>query len=161
MSSRDSRQTNSQSRGTQSFQFLDAGTTGDVVYTSSNSPLKFTGTKDTNLPKSEGERTSVHMPTFPETAEDAVDWQCETSFQVGASSKDKALWEPFKQSTYSTHSATQLSDGRVAVMLDIGSVGNLAGSEWVLRLARKALEHGRQPEQIKRDRPLSVCVVGK
>ena len=56
---------------------------------------------------------------------------------------------------------TRLASGRPALLLDIGSVGNLAGDEWVKQQATVAVQHGLQPEQHKRDKPLTVRGVGQ
>jgi hypothetical protein len=58
------------------------------------------------------------------------------------------------------HSETRLKDGRLSMLVDIGSVGNLSGDQWVKAAATAALAHKRSPEQYKRDRPLSVSGVG-
>ena len=91
-----------------------------------------------------------HFPVLASSEADAADLDCKESVCVDKTSN--------KQHVY--HAEVQLPNGRIGVMLDIGSVGNLAGEKWVLQLARKALEHGRRPEQIKRGRPLAVCGVG-
>ena len=62
------------------------------------------------------------------------------------------------QCTY--HENTVLDSGEPALMVDIGSVGNLAGDEWVKRVALAGAKHGRRPESWKRDRPLGVQGVG-
>ena len=64
-------------------------------------------------------------------------------------------------STPAYHVETQLPDGRQALLLDIGSVGNLAGDQWVQRQAAKAIAAGKRPQQRKRDRPLTVRGVGQ
>ena len=46
-------------------------------------------------------------------------------------------------------------------MLDIGSVGNLAGDEWARQQAAMALRAGLRLEQRRRGRPLTVRGVGK
>ena len=58
------------------------------------------------------------------------------------------------------HTETRLKDGRSSLLLDIGSVGNLAGDEWVQNQARIAVHNKRKPEQYKRERPLNVSGVG-
>ena len=64
-------------------------------------------------------------------------------------------------STPAYHVETQLPGGRQALLLDIGSVGNLAGDQWVRRQAAKAVAAGGRPQQRKRDRPLTVRGVGR
>ena len=60
----------------------------------------------------------------------------------------------------SYHENTVLDSGEPALMLDIGSVGNLAGDGWVKRTALAGARHGRKPESWERDRPLGVQGVG-
>ena len=57
--------------------------------------------------------------------------------------------------------ATELQDGRLSLLLDLGSVGNLASTDWARRVAVEALKHGHQPQQQKRAKPLLVGGVGK
>ena len=59
------------------------------------------------------------------------------------------------------HADTRLSDGRTALLIDPGAVGNLSGSIWVQKQASLALEHGRHPKQTKRGRPLDVRGAGQ
>ena len=58
------------------------------------------------------------------------------------------------------HTETRLKDGRPAILIDPGSVGNLGGDEWAIEVAKVAMQHKRKPEQRRRDRPLSVSGVG-
>jgi hypothetical protein len=58
------------------------------------------------------------------------------------------------------HAATRLEDGRPILLLDIGSVGNLTGDQWLKDTGRLAMRHGRRPEQYRRERPLDVSGVG-
>ena len=58
--------------------------------------------------------------------------------------------------------ATELQDGRLSLLLDLlGSVGNLASTDWTRRVAVEAMKHGHQPQQRKRAKPLLVGGVGK
>ena len=59
------------------------------------------------------------------------------------------------------HVETRLPNGKPALLLDIGSVGNLAGDEWVRQQAALALRAGLRPEQKRRERPLTVRGVGQ
>ena len=59
------------------------------------------------------------------------------------------------------HVETKLPNGEPALLLDIGSVGNLAGDQWVQEQARAAMHNGLRPEQKRRERPLTVGGVGK
>ena len=59
------------------------------------------------------------------------------------------------------HVRTQLPDGRIALLIDPGSVGNLSGDRWAKSVAQAAARNGRVPKYEKRDRPLQVSGVGK
>ena len=61
----------------------------------------------------------------------------------------------------SFHSMTRLSDGRLSMLLDIGSVGNLTGELTARDMAKAALKAGRTPSQYQRDKLLNVSGVGK
>ena len=58
------------------------------------------------------------------------------------------------------HSETRLLDGRPAVLIDPGSVGNLCGDDWASMVAKIAHSHGYNADYKKRDRPLNVRGVG-
>ena len=60
----------------------------------------------------------------------------------------------------SFHTETQLPSGEPAILIDPGSVGNLAGDKWGKAIASVSVQNGRLPEQKKRDRPLHVSGVG-
>ena len=55
---------------------------------------------------------------------------------------------------------TKLSDGRSALLLDIGSVGNLMSYEWARIQAVLALGQGFRSKEKKRDSPLKISGVG-
>ena len=57
-------------------------------------------------------------------------------------------------------SSTELSDGRQALLLDIGSWNNLTGTPWARRTAVLGGRAGRQAKQTRRERPLDVSGVG-
>ena len=81
------------------------------------------------------------------------EWGCETYLHKVPDNEKK----PSKR----TGNETSLPDG-VALLVDIGSVGNLAGSSWLESLADKAAKSGRldEIEQIRRDKDLNVSGVG-
>lgn len=58
------------------------------------------------------------------------------------------------------HLQTDLPDGRKAMIVDIGSVWDIAGDEWAKGVAKQAARHGKKPSHKKRDRPLNVSGVG-
>ncbi len=99
---------------------------------------------------------------LPDTCADAEDWMSVSSALRPADRVDQpqgansmANW-----GSQAYHTATRLTDGRSSLLLDIGSVGNLAGDLWVQKQAQEALKSGRVPSQQRRDRPLRVSGVG-
>ena len=58
------------------------------------------------------------------------------------------------------HVRTQLADGRPALVIDPGSVGNLCGDKWAKMVAQAAANNGKEPSYDKRTRPLNVSGVG-
>ena len=58
------------------------------------------------------------------------------------------------------HSQTRLGDGRPAIIVDPGSVGNLAGDKWAKSVAMMASAHGKHPSYEARERVLNVSGVG-
>ena len=58
------------------------------------------------------------------------------------------------------HIQTRLADGRPALIIDPGSVGNLCGDKWARELATAAARNGHHPSYEKRGRPLRVSGVG-
>ncbi len=99
------------------------------------------------------------MPMYPSwgtSKEDVNSWDCPSSFRV-----DEHGLHPQEENAKKVYqSDVQLPNGRMSVMLDIGSVGNLAGSEWMVAMAKLCLQHGRRPTSLKRNKPLSVSGVG-
>ena len=55
---------------------------------------------------------------------------------------------------------TELSDGRVAALLDIGAVGNLAGDRWIRKLTTLAFQAGLRSTAIRLNNPINVSGVG-
>jgi hypothetical protein len=58
------------------------------------------------------------------------------------------------------HIQTRLADGRPALIIDPGSVGNLCGDKWARELASAAARNGHHPSYERRGRPLRVSGVG-
>ena len=54
-----------------------------------------------------------------------------------------------------------MTNRKMALLLDIGSVGNLAGDQRAQRQASAAMEVGMRPEQRRRGRPFTVRGVGR
>ena len=55
---------------------------------------------------------------------------------------------------------TSLSNGRIGMIVDPGSVWDLAGSEWAKQVAKRAHSAGLQPSYGRRAVPLSISGVG-
>ena len=86
------------------------------------------------------------------------DWGCET-FLGKAQTPTQSRPQPPR----SGNSETSLSNGKVALLIDIGSYGNLAGDQWLASLARIFVDCGRpisDIEQIRRAKALNVSGVG-
>ena len=94
-----------------------------------------------------GEDRATYFPWWPTTFADAADLQGK---EVGA---DADMQQSF-------HTETRLADGRIGLLVDPGSVGNLAGDEWMQGLAKEAFDSGRKPSETRRPRPLQVSGVG-
>ena len=60
----------------------------------------------------------------------------------------------------SYHIQTQLADGRPAILVDPGSVGNLCGDKWAEKVAKTAKRAGLKPSFQQRRVPLNVSGVG-
>ena len=111
--------------------------------------------------------TTSNFIVLPDTYRDAAEW--EYQMQLSTASGPERIATPCTEPSTTNvsaegracyHAETRLSDGRPCMLLDIGSVGNLSGDMWVQEVGSQALAHGRRPEQIKRDQPLSVSGVG-
>ena len=97
---------------------------------------------------------------IPNTFTDANEWVvgC-TGFQRECAGTRQGESTPTAPMIY--HVETRLPNGKPALLLDIGSVGNLAGDEWVRQQAAMAIRAGLRPEQRRRERPLTVRGVGQ
>ncbi len=74
-----------------------------------------------------------------------------------ASHHDESEHRPNVALSYATVSGP---DERPAVMIDIGSVGNIAGSRWISLVVKWAAKHGYKAQMRRRQRPLTVSGVG-
>ena len=102
---------------------------------------------------------SMHV-VIPSTFRDFNDWMS-TNIGTGFGQEHPHVGlQPHAGSTRSFHTETRLSDGRPAILIDPGSVGNLGSDEWAQTVASTAIRHHRKPEQKVRDRPLDVSGVG-
>ena len=80
--------------------------------------------------------------------------------KASAKAKGSAQSDSAAGASRTFHSQTELHDGRHALLVDPGSVGNLAGAPWIRQAATLGKKHGRLPKQTKRKKPLSVSGVG-
>eukprot|EP00969_Alexandrium_andersonii_P361284 15457215-Alexandrium_andersonii.AAC.1 len=76
-----------------------------------------------------------------------------TQTQLNPATEDSSV-DHSREHAY--HVETHLPNGKPALLLDVGSVGNLAGDEWARQQAAAALKAGQQPTQRRREHPLNV-----
>jgi len=100
---------------------------------------------------------------------DSEQWGCETF--LGIKPGQEALHDKWQKTIKNlprrepqrSGNETSLSNGKVALLVDIGSYGNLAGDRWLASLAKVLSCAGRPLEsiqQIERDKALTVSGVG-
>ena len=78
-------------------------------------------------------------------------------------SGEPRMWRPrpsMQEDHRLCHFQTRLADGRPALIVDPGSVGNLCGDAWAREVAKYAAQHNHHPSYEKRPRPLRVSGVG-
>ena len=110
------------------------------------------------------DRNKVAFPTYPASSEDALQWLMNSSglhIESMSDASNSEGWTPYADNAAVYHSACTTTDGRIAVMIDIGSVGNLAGDLWMKALATAAVKAGKTSSQHRRARPLGVSGVGE
>jgi len=107
-----------------------------------------------------GELDEERFVVIPSTSTYANEWTmgC-TGFSPGTAEDRQVEGSPTTPTIY--HVETRLPNGKPALLLDIGSVGNLACDAWVRQQAAMALRAGLRPEQRRRERPLTVRGVGQ
>ena len=66
----------------------------------------------------------------------------------------------FTEGSPGYHIRTQLADGRLSLIIDPGSVGNLCGDKWAKSVAQAAARNGKNPSYEERAKPLNVSGVG-
>ena len=124
----------------------------------------------------EGERLDLEsdeavrsaFPTFAASIADLRDWNPSgamtlsktDSVEERAAMANLARQFASELTTHSYISQTELSDGRQALLLDIGSWGNLGGVLWARRTTILGNRHKKSSTQIRRERPLNVSGVG-
>ena len=108
-------------------------------------------------PQAESERTPPPSPQgswFPAFLNDqtqSADWTASSGAVLGASGAPE-------QPVY--HTSTRLLGEHEGLLIDPGSVGNLAGERWARSVAARGLRAGQTSHQVRRQRPLSVSGVG-
>jgi len=124
-------------------------------------PLQHSGWDELHLAGGTHHTQGRNYIILPSTYWDAREWIGSSRLNVPSGQRDipPPTDTPSTDGT-SYHAETRLKDGRSSLLLDIGSVGNLAGDEWVKHHATIAVNHNRKPEQYKRDRALNVSGVG-
>jgi len=100
-------------------------------------------------------------PVFPENEADADEIIKDTRSEFDNLQGFQSDPSPACRESNAPITTVSLPDGRLAMMLDIGSVGNLVGSKWMKAMAIACTKHGRKPVPVQRDRPLNITGVGK
>ena len=116
-------------------------------------------------PRSQGSHhSSQHGSNFivlPNTFSDYNKWLAtNVGDGLGNPTSTTSSTQPVEDHDQAFHTETRLRDGRPAILIDPGSVGNLGGGDWALEVAKVAIKHNRKPDQRRRDRPLNVSGVG-
>ena len=124
----------------------------------------------TDPPLVTGSESNSAEPTFSGViVGDSEQWGCETFLGLKPGEESSALHQKWQKTIKSLPrrepqgNATTLSNGKVALLVDIGSFGNLAGDRWLASLAKVLSYAGRPLESIKqveRDKALTVSGVG-
>ena len=128
-----------------------------------NSPPRPEGEGDIDIRMSDSGATV--MVILPNTWLDVETWSNITDHFIpsdNTSIKQVPInHESLSGASLSFHSMTRLTDGRLSMLLDIGSVGNLTGELTAREMAKAALKANRTPSQYQRAKPLNVSGVGK
>ena len=107
-----------------------------------------------------------HFIVLPSTYVDASLWESSSGHAIGNSvsrvgdASEAALEESTRSGEKTFHADTRLDDGRPSLLVDPGSRGNLAGSQWMREAAKAGLKFGHVPTESKRPKPLNVMGVG-
>jgi hypothetical protein len=124
--------------------------TQPTLYTGDESRHSSSTSVDTHI------QNLIHDLTYVTTGDS--EWGCETFLGVKPPN-----YVHHKSQKSGGNNETSLSDGKVALLVDIGSVGNLAGDRWLASLAKVFDDAGRpltDVEQIRRAKVLNVSGVG-
>ena len=118
--------------------------------------------EDTPLPEAEaGELTATPQPQredtgeflSPESHQAAFPWWPVPDLPADTSTQPDA---DIRSQSY--HTSVRLASGRVGLLIDPGSYGNLVGEEWLIHAAAQMQ---REPGYVQRAQPLQVGGVGK
>ena len=96
----------------------------------------------------------TYFPSWAATDDESSMWAASSTLSL-----NNVPMPPVQARSYLA--ATELQDGRLSLLLDLGSVGNLASTDWARRVATEAMKYGHKPRQDRRDKPLIVGGVGK
>ena len=135
--------------------------TTDVAVQSATQPVFQATPRSHGTPSVAGSNDLVQYPIFGETEEDVANWGYECSLNPSARPAEAlaTAYGNADEPGLDSQVKTRLK-GKTAVLVDVGAVGNLAGSEWARELATKALKTGRKPREEQRTRGLKVAGVG-
>ena len=92
------------------------------------------------------------------------DFESATSISLDnsiASSVDMNLFVPCWPATGAYHTSTQLTDGRLSIIVDPGAWTNLVAQVLARKVAQRALANGFEPRQAQMDQTLQVAGVGR
>ena len=101
-------------------------------------------------------RREAWMPAYERDSDDN-DFSSARSIQSVASQLALPWW-PVETGVY--HTATQLQDGRLSLIIDPGAWTNLMGSNLSRKLVQRAVAAGHRPEQSRLEEALNVRGVG-
>jgi len=109
-----------------------------------------------NTPRTE-DRAFIILPS---TWGDAASWETSSQHNIGNFNTPVRAVQETVTTACQYHTDTRLRDGRLGLLVDPGSRGNLAGSSWIRLAASKAIHFGKNPTEEKRKQALSVMGVG-
>ena len=121
------------------FTPTSAARSSEVCDATSLSP----GAQSDPYPYAHGKDAFVVMPNTFSDANELIQGHTAFGNQIPLGSR---MAEPWQGGGPGYHVEARLTNGKMALLLDIGSVGNLAGGEWAQRQASAAMEAGMRPE---------------
>ena len=133
------------------------------------SPAQSEGHRSDDERQNQGSQAQPQDPTPPRQEPFRTQVNPENPPDIGSSnsttwSQVRPNQEPFfpcwEVKEFCYHGNTRLSDGRHGLLVDPGAWSNLVGESWAIEMAKKALNSGLKPTQVKLDHPLNVAGVG-